>query len=144
MTCARAVNETEADRQPWTERSLSGFRRRFTDASGALGRTGSDVASPFNRRCGQCPIHPPRLGRGQPERARGVVMEDVLDLRAGEPAELGSVLHREAIDRVSSEHDVVITLPHVATASMSADDVIELADHLRGVTPKKPRTRKST
>ncbi|NDB04953.1 MAG: hypothetical protein EBX95_04235 [Acidimicrobiia bacterium] len=55
-----------------------------------------------------------------------------------------SVLHREAIDRVSSEHHDVITLPHVATASMSADDVIELADHLRGVTPKKPRARKST
>jgi len=32
----------------------------------------------------------------------------------------------------------------VATASMSADDVIELADLLRGMTPKKPRARKSS
>jgi hypothetical protein len=35
-------------------------------------------------------------------------------------------------------------LPHVATASMSADDVTMLADQLRGVTPKKPRARKSS
>ncbi len=56
-----------------------------------------------------------------------------------------SALHRRAIDRITADGlDDVITLPHVATASMSADDVTMLADQLRGVTPKKPRARKSS
>jgi anion-transporting ArsA/GET3 family ATPase len=56
-----------------------------------------------------------------------------------------SALHRQAIDRITAHGlDDVITLPHVATASMSADDVTMLADQLRGVTPKKPRARKSS
>jgi anion-transporting ArsA/GET3 family ATPase len=56
-----------------------------------------------------------------------------------------SALHRQAIDRITAHGlDDVITLPHVATASMSADDVTMLADQLRGVTPKNPRGRKSS
>jgi arsenite-transporting ATPase len=54
-----------------------------------------------------------------------------------------SALHRSVIDRLGTRaSDEVITFPHVATASMSADDVIALADQLRGVSPKKSRTRK--
>ena len=55
-----------------------------------------------------------------------------------------SALHRAAIDRVAGEVDEVITLPHVATANLSADDVVALADLVRGASPKKTRTRKSS
>jgi len=73
--------------------------------------------------------------------ARGSLPTDDL-MRAAEYRAERSALHRTTIERVGQISHDVITLPHVATASMDHDDVVVLADLVRGASPKRSRAKR--